>query len=306
MRGCLRASRQISIGAAALLATFACGCGPRTLVVVDPNPCLDGGTDPGCPVQQCTDGGVMFNGIPGCVPYSLIDGLVGYWPLNDGAGSAIATDLTNQNPGMLVDLAPPTAWMMGHAGGALAIAGAGFVNVPASPSIDSIGDQLTIAGWAYLSMTGTIDDYATIASREVGTTIDQHYHISINSRGEVPAMWVKTENINMLLEGPTAVARQTWVHIAGTYDGTMARLYVNGQQVDTQAMTGRFAPDVTPLILGANGNGAGTANVSERFPGRIDEIMLYKRALTAAEITQIYSGALSATPLSGQDAGAHD
>ena len=306
MRGCLRASRQISIGTAALLATFACACGPRTLVVVDPNPCFDGGTGPGCPVQQCTDGGVMFNGIPGCVPFSLIDGLVGYWPLNDGAGSTTAIDLTGQNPGTLVDLAPATAWMTGHAGGALAIGGAGFINVPASMSIDSIGDQLTIAGWAYLSATGTIDDYATIASREDGTTIDQHYHISINSRSEVPAMWLKTENLNMLLEGPTTVARQTWVHIAGTYDGTMARLYVNGQQVDTKPMTGRFAADTTPLILGANGNGTGTSNVTERFPGRIDEIMLYKRALRAAEIMQIYGGALSAAPLPAQDAGARD
>ena len=73
------------------------------------------------------------------------------------------------------------------------------------------------------------------------------------------------------------------VHIAGTTT-TMARLYVNGQLVDSQALTGRFAADTTPFILGANGNGVGDANVSERFPGRIDEIMLYRRALSADEI----------------------
>ena len=93
MRGSLRPSRQIARAAAALLAVFACGCGPRTLVVVDPDPCLDGGTALGCPIQpvQCTDGGIQITGIPGCVPFALIDGLVGYWPLNDGAGSTIAT-----------------------------------------------------------------------------------------------------------------------------------------------------------------------------------------------------------------------
>jgi hypothetical protein len=289
-----------------VLAALAAGCAPRALLVIGANPCADGGTGPGCPVQ-CTDGGVMFNGIPGCVPFTLIDGLVGYWPLNDGPGSTTATDLTNQNPGMLVDLAPATAWTtMGQAAGALGVGSAGFVNVPASSSIDSITNQLTIAGWGYLSATGTIDDYATIASREDGTTIDQHYHISINSRGEVPAMWLKTESINMLLQGPTAVPRQTWVHIAGTYDGTMARLYVDGQLVDSQAMVGPFLPATTPLILGANGNGAGAASVSERFPGRIDEIMLYKRALSAAEIAQIYDGALFPSQRPGQDAGARD
>jgi hypothetical protein len=241
------------------------------------------------------------------VPVSLLDGLVGYWPFNDGAGSTIAADFFGRNPGTLVDLNAATAWTTaGRSAGALSVAGAGFVNVPSSPTIESIVDQVTIAGWGYLSATGTIDDYATIASREDGATIDQHYHISINSRGEVPALWLKTDTALILLQGPTAVARQQWVHIAGTYDGVMARLYVNGQQVDTMALTGRFIADTTPLILGANGNGAGGPNVSERFPGRIDEIMLWKRALSAAEIAQIHDGALFASPPAGQDAGARD
>ena len=59
-----------------------------------------------------------------------------------------------------------------------------------------------------------------------------------------------------------------------------------------QPLTGRFAPDTTPFILGGNGNGSGDANVTELFPGHIDEIMLYRRALTAGEVAQIYGGAV--------------
>ena len=99
--------------------------------------------------------------------------------------------------------------------------------------------------------------------------------------------------------------RQTWVHIAGTYDGTMARLYVDGQLVDSQALTGRFAADTTPFILGANGNGVGDASVTERFPGRIDEVMLYRRALSADEIAMLYDGALFPSQFRA-DAGARD
>ena len=235
----------------------------------------------------------MINGAPGCVPFALLDGLVGYWRLDDGTGSTTAKDVVGVNHGTLVDLDPARAWVvMARSVGALNIATAGFVNVPPSPSIDSIVDQVTIAGWGYLSATGTIDDYATIASREDGTTIDQHYHVSINSNGEVPALWLKTESGTKLLEGPTAVTRQTWVHIAGTYDGTMARLYVNGQPVNSQPLTGRFVADTTPFIVGANGNGVGDASVSERFPGRIDEVMLYRRALSADEIRMLFDGAL--------------
>ena len=320
MRGCLRLSSHIAT--TAVLAALACGCGRRTLIAVgpdqcldggfargvpgcpNPDPCADGGSGPGCPVL-CTDGGVAISGVAGCVPLALLDGLVGYWRLDDGTGSTIANDVTGNNDGTLVDLNVSSSWVSGKSVGALNIAATGFVNVPPSPSIDSIVDEVTIAGWGYLSATGTIDDYATIASREDGTTINQHYHISINSRGEVPALWLETDVGTKLLEGPTAVMRQTWVHIAGTYDGSMGRLYVDGQQVATLAMTGRFVADTTPFILGANGNGAGDASVSERFPGRIDEVMLYRRALSADEIKMLYDGALFPSQYR-TDAGARD
>jgi len=63
---------------------------------------------------------------------------------------------------------------------------------------------------------------------------------------------------------------------------------------------------MTPLILGGNGNGMGDANVTERFPGKIDEIMLYRRALSATDIAQLHAGALLVPPFPDQDAGARD
>jgi len=275
---------------ATAVAALVCGCAPKVLVVVDP-------------AATCPDGG-SISGTTGCALAGLTSGLVGYWRFDDGTGSRIARDSSeNANDGVLAYLDPAAVWIGGRAMGGLAVEGGGFVGVNPSPSIDSITDQVTIAGWGYLE--GTITDYATIASRETGTTIDQHYHISINSRGEVPALWLNTETDTMLLQGPTPVMRQTWIHIAGTYDGTTAHLYVDGQPVATQPLTGRFVPDTTPIILGGNGNGAGDTNVTERFPGRIDEVMLYRRVLSAAEIMQLHDGKLFASA-GGRDAGARD
>ena len=93
-----------------------------------------------------------------------------------------------------------------------------------------------------------------------------------------------------IVPAESAVKRATFTHIAGTYDGSVARLYVDGEQkASSDSIRGLFKSDTTPLILGANGNGA---IVSERFPGRIDEIVLYDRPLDSTEIVQVASGAL--------------
>ena len=287
------------------------GCSPRTLIAVDPDPCADGGRGPGCP-DPCADGGVI-NALPGCVPPGLLDDLIGYWRLDDASGSTTARDWSGRgNDGTLAgNLDPTMAWVAGRAAGGLAVNADGYVNVVPSPSIDSITNAVTVAGWAYLD--GTIMDYATIASREEAMTIEQHYHISIDGN-ELPVLFCKTDvgGVRLTIRTtPPPVVRATWVHIAGTYDGMTARLYFNGKQVDSQGLTGNFAPDTTPFILGANGNGP-DMGVSERFPGLVDEIMLYRRALSAAEIAQLYDGVLfpsssgvdSGTDASVRDAGA--
>jgi large repetitive protein len=268
----------MTTAALALLVALAAGCSPRVLVVVGTDPCADGGT-------------------VGCVPPALFDGLVGYWHLDEAAGSTIAEDWPGRrNNGTLVDLDPATAWVDGRAEGGLAVEAAGFVNVEPSLSIDSITDQVTIAGWVFLE--GTVMDYGTAASRQTRDTIDQHYHISINSQDQ-PNLFLQTdvEIVRLARPLPTPPAtppptRMTWVHIAGTYDGSIARLYIDGQPAMSQPMTGRFMPDTTPFLLGANGNGVAGAAPTERFPGRIDEITLYRRALAADEITQLYDGLL--------------
>jgi hypothetical protein len=270
----------------AVAAVLAAGCSERVLVVVDPDPCLG-----------------VEAGVPGCPPPGPLDDLVGYWRLDDGAGSTTARDLSGYgNDGTLVNLGPATAWVAGRAAGGLAVEAAGFVNVDPSASIDSITDQVTLAAWVYLE--GTIVDYGTAASREIGNGIDQYYHVSLNSM-ESPNLFITTDEGTARLASSTAVTRQTWVHIAGTYDGATARLYVDGREVMSQGLGGRFPADTTPLIIGGNGNGAPGAP-TELFPGRIDEIMLYRRALDADAIAALHAGALFAASATALDAGARD
>ena len=63
-----------------------------------------------------------------------------------------------------------------------------------------------------------------------------------------------------------------------TYDGATIRMYVNGVQAGTRAQTGSLLASTQPLRFGGN------AVWAEWFHGRLDEIRVYDRALTAAQI----------------------
>ena len=71
----------------------------------------------------------------------------------------------------------------------------------------------------------------------------------------------------------------TWTHLAVTYDDAQLRLFRNGVQVAQDASTGAIQTSTNPLRIGGN------AVWGEYIDGRIDEVRVYNRALSAAEIT---------------------
>jgi hypothetical protein len=92
-----------------------------------------------------------------------------------------------------------------------------------------------------------------------------------------PALHAQTSS-ERSAAGPSALPLATWTHLAGTFDGSTLRLYVNGTQVATRALTGSLAASTEALSIGGN------AVWGEWFQGRIDEVRVYSRVLTAADI----------------------
>ncbi len=69
-----------------------------------------------------------------------------------------------------------------------------------------------------------------------------------------------------------------WTHLAATHDGTTLRLYVNGVQVGSRPVAGALLTSTGALRIGGN------SIWGEFFQGRIDEVRIYNRALSAAEL----------------------
>ena len=273
-----------------LLLAAVAACSPRTLTLVDlysdgglPPASLDGNpaaaSDTANPAASDATNPAAFDAAN---PASLLRGLVGLWHFDDPVGSTVARDSSgNGNDGTLVGLDPALAWVTGRQGGALAPSGLGYVSVADSASIDSITTEVTLSAWVYFD--GVIPvDYGTALSRQIRSTNEQYYHLSLYQDG-TPTLFIGF-SASIAAARPTApqpVVSRHWTHMAGTYDGSLATLYVDGVVAGSRPIVGVFPRDATPLILSGNGN-AGA--VSEFFPGRLDEIALYNRALSPDEI----------------------
>jgi hypothetical protein len=99
--------------------------------------------------------------------------------------------------------------------------------------------------------------------------------------GNRPAGFLAIGNLDRAVNATAAIAANTWTHLAMTYDGTTMRYYVNGTQVATRAQTGAAATSAGLLRIGGN------SVWGEWFAGQIDEVRVYNRALTAAEIVTV-------------------
>ena len=86
----------------------------------------------------------------------------------------------------------------------------------------------------------------------------------------------------------TALEAGKWYHLAGTYDGTRLKIYVNGKLEAEEAYTGLLRSDHAPIHLGG-GKLSGT-DWGNQFTanGTIDEVAIWDRALSADEILRVY------------------
>jgi hypothetical protein len=88
---------------------------------------------------------------------------------------------------------------------------------------------------------------------------------------------------------PVDLPLNTWVHVAGTYDGTALRLYRNGTLVQTTfGVNGQLAENTLPMLIGR----LFSSSAFRFFDGLIDEVRLWDVALSAAEVQASMAGSL--------------
>ncbi|MEU6719458.1 LamG-like jellyroll fold domain-containing protein [Nonomuraea sp. NPDC046802] len=196
-------------------------------------------------------------------------GLVAAYGMNEGAGSTIGDASGNANTGTLSG----TTWSAsGRYGRALSFNGSGaYVNVPDSPTL-RLTTGMTLEAWLN---PASLSGYRTALLKQHASGLA--YGLWASADGNRPYAEIATGTDQGLL-GTATLPLNTWTHVTATYDGTTLRLYTNGTQVAQRAASGVIRADAQPLRIG------GSSLWGEYFAGLIDDVRVYNRALTPAEI----------------------
>jgi Concanavalin A-like lectin/glucanases superfamily len=167
-----------------------------------------------------------------------------------------------------------------------------MVSVPSSSSLN-LKRAATLEAWVKPSALGST--WRTIVVKEQSDQLAYALYAG-NGSGYVSGnLFTGRDNA---LATPTKLATGRWTHLAVTWDGRTVVLYIDGKAVVTAPLSGTMPASSRPLRFGGN------TVWPEWFKGQLDEIRIYNRALTAAEVksdlgTPIADDATAATTRSG-------
>jgi hypothetical protein len=198
--------------------------------------------------------------------------LIGAWGFDETSGTS-ATDASGRgHTGTVTGGATRTTG--GKFGGAI--------------SFDGIDDLVTVADTNALDLTSGMTLEAWVRPTAIGSAWrsvllkeqpgDLIYSLYAGDSAGRAATHIFT-TADRGISGTAATPLNAWTHLAATYDGANLRLYVNGVQAASRAQTGAIRASTGALRIGGN------SVWGEWFAGLIDEVRVYNRALTAAEIT---------------------
>lgn len=219
-------------------------------------------------------------------------GMTNWWTAD---GHAI--DIVGDNDGTLVNGATYAA---GQVGQAFSLDGTNdHVRVPHDEDAEfNFENSFTIDAWINLDTLPA--EFAPIVSKwnDIGVNQRSYFLAVQNINGQAFLRFDVSRNglfggtNSASAVSATPIALDTWYHVAAVYDAATRtlRLYINGQLVATDVLEGTLGQDAfendEPLLIGAGDLGG---NIRDFFDGLIDEVELFDRALTQAEIQSIYN-----------------
>lgn len=207
---------------------------------------------------------------------STTPGLVSYWRLGEASGTT-AADTQGVSSGAYVN----------NPG----LGAAGLLAGESDTAVDFDGkdDHVSITPVSALNMTSEVTLEAWIKADALQGSIirrNNSYELRAQSDGSVLfRVWVG-EAVQSLTSTEGKVKTGAVYHVAGTYDGSTMRIFLNGKEIASKAQSGSLTHNSNTLYFARNDFS------NTYFDGEIDEVAIYDEALPEATLSQHYQSGL--------------
>ena len=233
----------------------------------------------------------LYNAGAPVIKVANSNGLVGYWSFEDATGTK-ATDFSgNGNTGTLTNM-EAADWVQGKRGKALSFDGSDeYVDLGTSAGNFNNTDSFSVSAWINANTLNSTN--RCIVNRVTGSPANG-WEMRITTANKVRFLLAST-SANYNGQDTTVLSTNTWYHVVGTWNGSDAKIFLNGVEDTSTPITQNSVGTITgtrTLAVGAN-----AITSSSYFPGSIDDVRIYNRALSATEVSALYnSGATTAKP----------
>jgi large repetitive protein len=207
--------------------------------------------------------------------------LVAHYKMDENGGTALVDASESGNNGTIAG--SPT-WVTSQAGLGYALNLNGtsqYATVPHNSSLNITG-PITLTAWVRPAVKTTQD----VVRKAINSSTDG-YELTLATGGTAFFRLNQKASLDIYRvdsTSPYPFDGSTWVHIAGTYDGTTIRIYFNGAPQNSKAGPTSITQNSNSLNIGATWNGTTS---SRWFKGLMDEVRVYNRALSDTEIAAL-------------------
>ena len=192
--------------------------------------------------------------------------IVSWWP-----GDSNTDDIIDGNNGAFVG---NISYATGEVGQAFSFDGSNYVAVPDAANLDFAGGApITIDMWVY--RTSNAPRMSLIGKRiSCGGTTTSNYQMSVDTLSDAGLRFGGDDSE---VHTGQDLPLNTWTHLAGTFDGSTLRFYINGTLAGTAPGRSLGPTNNAHLRIGTSGD-------CEKFGGLIDEVDIFNRALSQSEV----------------------
>ena len=217
--------------------------------------------------------------------------LVAWWKFEEGGGASVTDYSGFGNTAIIQD----GEWGDGRTGGGLLMDGGNnsILIVPLSESLRSTAGEITVMSWSFR----TDEHNVAVIAHEYPTLFFGFHGPQFKWEVETESTLFIRVARRLGLSRPTGAAcyagpshravLDKWIHMAATYDGSRARLYVDGTEICNRRLAGAIRMPNEPFTISGYLNEAG--EIIDEITGRLDDVRIYNRALNETEIRSVYS-----------------